>query len=379
MAYQAGGLEGLVMFDDIYKGKRVLVTGHTGFKGSWLCLWLQKLGANICGYSLEPETSPSHFELIQLSVQSEIADIRDYDRLHKALVEFRPEIVFHLAAQAFVRRSYKAPLETFNTNIIGTANVLEACRQVDSVRAVVNITSDKCYENKEWVWGYRESDPMGGFDPYSASKGCAELVISSFRSSYFQSSTKGRSMSALTASARAGNVIGGGDWGEDRLIPDIMRAIASREPVVIRNPQSTRPWQHVLEPLSGYLVLGQRLLEGETEYAGAWNFGPRDGESLSVAEVTEQIKDRWNAFSYTTQAQSSPLHEARLLKLDCSKARTELQWSPTWEAQTAINKTVDWFKFYYESQKIVSEHQLRDYIADAELQGQPWADKKTVK
>ena len=278
------------LFNGIYNNKTVLVTGHTGFKGSWLCFWLIQMGAKVIGYSLEPPTSPNHFELLNLDMVSVIGDIRDSNRLNAVFAQYQPEIVFHLAAQPLVRLSYKEPVETFETNVIGTLKVFEACRNTKSVRAIVNITSDKCYENKEWVWGYRENDPMGGYDPYSASKGCAELVTSSYRNSFFNVNEYGKSHNVLLASCRAGNVIGGGDWAKDRLMTDIMVAVSEGKKVVIRNPRATMPWQHVLEPLSGYLMLGQKLLEGKKEFAQAWNFGPGEQGAITVKEVVENIK-----------------------------------------------------------------------------------------
>ena len=280
------------MFRGVYKGKKVLVTGHTGFKGSWLSLWLIKLGAKVIGYALEPPTNSNHFELLNLDMVSIIGDIRDRDRLNAIFKKYKPEVVFHLAAQPLVRYSYINPVETFETNVMGTINVFEACRITESVKAIVNITSDKCYENKEWIWGYRESDPLGGYDPYSASKGCAELVTSSYRKSFFNPEDYSKKHNTLLASARSGNVIGGGDWGKDRLIPDIVRAISKNEKLYIRNPKATRPWQHVLEPLSGYLFLGQMLLEGKTEFADAWNFGPNEGCHTDVETVVKKIKRR---------------------------------------------------------------------------------------
>jgi CDP-glucose 4,6-dehydratase len=286
----ASNIQYSTLFNGIYNNKTVLVTGHTGFKGSWLCFWLIQMGAKVIGYSLEPPTSPNHFELLNLDMVSVIGDIRDSDKLNAVFAQYQPEIVFHLAAQPLVRLSYKEPVETFETNVIGTLKVFEACRNTKSVRAIVNITSDKCYENKEWVWGYRENDPMGGYDPYSASKGCAELVTSSYRNSFFNVNEYGKSHNVLLASCRAGNVIGGGDWAKDRLMTDIMVAVSEGKKVVIRNPRATMPWQHVLEPLSGYLMLGQKLFEGKKEFAQAWNFGPGEQGAITVKEVVENIK-----------------------------------------------------------------------------------------
>lgn len=362
------------MFDNVYSGKRVLVTGHTGFKGSWLCLWLEQLGAEVFGYALEPETNPSHFVLTSPAIHSEIADIRDYKQLLNSFSSARPDIVFHLAAQPFVRRSYASPLETMDINIMGTANVLEACRHTDSVRAVAIITSDKCYDNKEWVWGYRENDPMGGYDPYSASKGCAELVTASWRNAYFHPDQFAKTHHTLVASARAGNVIGGGDWGEDRLIPDLVRAAVAGQPVVIRNPRATRPWQHVLEPLSGYLLLGQRLLEGRQDCAEAWNFGPNDDGAVTVENVARAIQKQWPRIKYEARQDEHQPHEAGLLKLDCSKARTRLAWKGIWDENTTIQRTVDWYRAYYEQDQLLTAEQLAEYAQDATQAGLCWTE-----
>jgi CDP-glucose 4,6-dehydratase len=348
------------LFNSIYLNRKVLITGHTGFKGSWLSLWLTKMGADVCGYSLEPPTKPNHFELLNLDMRSEIGDIRNTENLNKVFKSFRPEIVFHLAAQPLVRLSYKEPLDTLTTNIIGTANLFEACRQCDSVKAIVNITSDKCYENKEWIWGYRENDPMGGYDPYSVSKGCSELVTSCYRNSYFNIKEYGKSHNILLASCRAGNVIGGGDWAEDRLIPDIMKAVSKGKTVEIRNPNATRPWQHVLEPLNGYLSVGQKLLEGKKEFAEAWNFGPDSSNTLTVGEVVSKIKDNWSDIKYNLGNEKGP-HEAGLLKLDSSKALTKLKWQPKWDASTTFEKTTLWYSNFYNNKIINSYNDLNDF------------------
>ncbi len=349
------------LFGGIYDGKKVLVTGHTGFKGSWLCLWLREMGVEVMGYALDPNFEPNHFNLLDLEMKSEIADIRDLERLTAAVSDFKPEIIFHLAAQPLVRKSYEQPVETYSTNIMGTVNVLEACRRIDSVKAVVIVTSDKCYDNKEWVWGYRETDSMGGFDPYSSSKGCAELVTQAYRNSFFNLQDFGRKHNVLIASARAGNVIGGGDWAEDRLIPDIMRAASKGQPVTLRNPASTRPWQHVLEPLSGYLLLGQKLLEGRKEYAEAWNFGPEASDNLSVEVIVKAMQHEWNAIQYNIQNYSG-LHEANLLQLDCSKAHRYLSWDPVLALNESMLKTAEWYKAFYLNKRTSSIEQLRDYI-----------------
>jgi CDP-glucose 4,6-dehydratase len=363
------------MFDNIYSNKNILITGHTGFKGSWLALWLSQLGAQITGYSLQPPTDPNHFQLHDLHINSVICDIRNADKLKQVFQEQQPEIVFHLAAQAIVRRSYREPVETFTSNVLGTINLLEAARACDSVRAIVIVTSDKCYENKEWFWGYREIDPLGGYDPYSASKGCAEIVTGCWRNSYFNPKDYGKSHQTLLASARAGNVIGGGDWAADRLIPDIMRATAQSQKVTIRNPHATRPWQHVLEPLSGYLLLGQRLLEGRKEFADAWNFGPSEEENLSVDEIVGQVKALWPKMDYHIEGSPDQPHEAGLLRLDCSKARAQLQWAPAWTGSNAVEKTVSWYRNFYETGIILSMDHLHQYVADAQNKHIAWAEK----
>ena len=349
-------------FDGIYKGKKVLLTGHTGFKGSWLALWLKELGAEVIGYSLKPPTKPNHFELLDLDMISIIGDIRDKKRVQEVFDKYQPDIVFHLAAQPLVRYSYANPVETFETNIMGSINIFEAARHTASVKAIVNITSDKAYENKEWIWGYRENDPMGGHDPYSASKGAVEIVTSSYRNSFFNNDDYGVNHHTLLASCRAGNVIGGGDWADDRLIPDIMRAVDRGERVEIRSPKATRPWQHVLEPLSGYLLIGQRLLEGKKEFAEGWNFGPSDEGSITVEEVVKYIKRYWDKIDYIISEDKNSLHEANLLKLDCSKAHFKLKWKAKWNAQMTFEMTVDWYKIFYENGIINSQQQLNQYI-----------------
>lgn len=362
------------MFGDIYRKKKVLITGHTGFKGSWLVLWLTRLGAEVTGYALPPPSQPSHFSLLDLDVESIIGDIRDRDNLRQVFREQQPEIVFHLAAQAIVRRSYDDPAATFSSNVMGTVNVLEAARECKAVRAIVNVTSDKCYENREWVWGYRENDPLGGYDPYSASKGCAELVTNCWRDSFFNPADYGRTHETLLASARAGNVIGGGDWAADRLIPDIMRAVSKNEKVKIRNPVATRPWQHVLEPLSGYLLLGQKLLEGRREFAEAWNFGPADAFHLTVGEIAEQVKGIWPKIDFEIQESPDQPHEAGKLHLDCSKARSLLKWSPAWDGKTALENTVEWYRTFFESGAIRSMDDIHCYMDDARKQPYGWAE-----
>lgn len=361
------------LFSGIYRGKKVLVTGHTGFKGSWLVFWLKQMGADVVGYAMEAPTEPNHIELLDLDITSVIGDIRDHEKLNATFKKHQPEIVFHLAAQPLVRLSYTEPVETFETNVIGTLKVFEACRKTPSVKAIVNITSDKAYENKEWIWGYRENDPMGGYDPYSASKGCAELVANSYRNSYFNLEHYGTKHHVLLASCRAGNVIGGGDWAKDRLITDIMVAVSQGEKVKIRNPHATRPWQHVLEPLSGYLAIGQKLLEGKKEFAEGWNFGPSDEGSITVQEVVENIKRHWDAIDYELNLSEEHPHEANLLKLDCSKAHIRLKWKDVWDSHKTFEKTVKWYKTYYTRQQMLSMDDLASYVGDAMEQSIEWA------
>ncbi|MFH1715556.1 MAG: CDP-glucose 4,6-dehydratase [Elusimicrobiota bacterium] len=350
------------LFNGIYKDKTVFLTGHTGFKGSWIALWLTLMGADVTGYSLEPPTTPNHFELLKLNINGIIGDIRDKDKLNNALLNAKPDIVFHMAAQPLVRYSYKEPLETFGTNVIGTANVFEVCRKVKNIKAIVNITSDKCYENKEDKRPYKEGDPMGGYDPYSASKGCAELVTASYRNSFFNINEYGKAHNTLLASVRAGNVIGGGDWAEDRLIPDIMRAVSRGKKVIIRNSQATRPWQYVLEPLSGYLMLGQKLLEGKKEFASGWNFGPDNNEVMTVENIVKLVNKEWNDISYEIKSDNNNPHEAGFLSLDNNKAKTMLGWKPVWGIEKTIKKTVVWYKNYYKENRINSVDDIMDYI-----------------
>ena len=333
-----GELEGRVN-PEFWKNKRVFLTGHTGFKGSWLSLWLQSMGSNVKGYALNPPTTPSLFEEAKVADQMEsvIGDIRDLEVLKDSMVSFNPDILIHMAAQPLVRLSYIEPVDTYTTNVIGTVNVLEAARKCLNLKAIVSVTTDKCYENKEWVWGYRENEAMGGHDPYSSSKGCAELVTAAYRNSFFYSET-----TAFVASARAGNVIGGGDWAEDRLIPDILRAFENSKPVVVRNPLSTRPWQHVLEPLSGYLVLAQNLFEKGDEYAEAWNFGPKEDDCKPVYWILDKMVEYWGKDAKWELDKNNNPHEAGFLKLDCSKAAQELQWKPKWSLEHSLKLIVNW-------------------------------------
>jgi CDP-glucose 4,6-dehydratase len=328
---------------EFWKGKKVFLTGHTGFKGSWLSIWLNSMGAVVKGYGLKPATNPNLFTIagIEGLVESDINDIRDYSALCSSILKFAPDIVFHMAAQPLVRASYEKPLETYETNVMGTANLLEAVRQCSSVKAVVNITTDKCYENNEWVWGYKETDPMGGRDPYSSSKGCSELVTASYRESFLKGANIG------VATARAGNVIGGGDWAEDRLIPDILRSFEASKPVIIRNPDATRPWQHVLEPLSGYLMLAEQLFINPGEFSEGWNFGPYDRDVRPVDWILDQMTTLWPGASWRLDQDDNP-HEATLLKLDISKASAMLGWAPTWDLNVTLGRIVRWHKCWLE-------------------------------
>ncbi|NYT61911.1 CDP-glucose 4,6-dehydratase [Alcaligenaceae bacterium] len=344
------------MFGNCYRNRRVLLTGHTGFKGSWLALWLQQLGAHVTGVSLDPATSPSHWDLLNLDMADHRIDIRDAAAVADVVRAAAPEIVFHLAAQPLVRHSYRAPLETWSTNVMGAANVLEACRHQPSARAIVVVTTDKCYENQEWEWGYRENDRLGGHDPYSASKAGAELVVASYRNAFFN-----QPHSPLLASARAGNVIGGGDWSEDRLIPDLVRAIARNTALEIRSPNATRPWQHVLESLSGYLCLGHRLLEGKREFAQAWNFGPNEEGNRSVSYVLQCLKQAWPILEWHTTTLPQP-HEASLLHLDSTKAHMRLGWRSVWSLDQALSATADWYRLQHKTGLVTSLEQLQAYV-----------------
>ena len=350
---------------DFWKNKRVFITGHTGFKGSWLSLWLHSLGAEVHGYALDPPTTPSLYELCRLEkrVRSTIADVRDRESLARTMASARPEIVIHMAAQPLVRDSYKLPVETFSINVMGTVHLLESVRSCPSVRAVINVTTDKCYENREWVWGYREHEPLGGYDPYSNSKACSELVTAAYRSSYFNPADHGKHGVAV-ASARAGNVIGGGDWATDRLVPDCLRSILKNEKIIIRNPQAIRPWQHVLEPLSGYLVLAQKLCWEAARYAEAWNFGPDDKDAKPVEWIVKRLCSKWgdNA-SYGIDSSKHP-HEAHYLKLDCSKARSVLGWHPRWELDHALDSIVSWMRTYQGGKNVAEAclNQIQEYV-----------------
>ncbi|HWX57616.1 CDP-glucose 4,6-dehydratase [Bradyrhizobium sp.] len=339
-----------------WQGKRVFLTGHTGFKGSWLGAWLTRLGAQVTGFSLAPETKPSHFALLPKEYESLEGDIRDLERLRDALRRVKPDVVLHLAAQSLVRPSYADPVGTYATNVMGTLHVLESIRQVPSVRAALIVTSDKCYENRETMQPYVEGDPIGGHDPYSSSKGCAEILTSSMRRSFFSESA------CLIASARAGNVIGGGDWATDQLIPDCIRAWTGREPVRIRSPRAVRPWQHVLDPLSGYLQLTEALFAGQSVFAKGWNFGPAADSTWPVEKIVGAVKARLPGFDFNVQP--SKEHEAGLLTLDSGQAQRELGWKPRWGIETALEKTLEWYSTYYETGELLTDKQIQEHMRD---------------
>jgi CDP-glucose 4,6-dehydratase len=350
-------------FLSTFKGRRVFITGHTGFKGSWLAFLLKEIGAEVFGYALPPVGKINHFELLGLAqtIKSVEADIRDEEKLSAAVSGFQPEFVFHLAAQALVRSSYSDPKTTFETNVMGSVNLLEAVRKCESVRSLVYVTSDKCYENLEWLWGYRENDRLGGHDPYSASKASAEMVFSTYaRSFFFDRPNLG------AASARAGNVIGGGDWAVDRIIPDCVRAIESEKPIQVRNPFAIRPWQHVLEPLAGYLLLAAQLRKEPSIYAGSWNFGPSSRQARTVLEVAEHLVTRFGRGSIISEASIGNHHEARLLQLNCDKAHQMLGWYPRWDFERTLNMTTDWYKQVHSgaNAKDITLQQLSDYFPE---------------
>ncbi len=366
-------MEGMVMFKNTYRGKRVLVTGHTGFKGSWLTRWLLNLGAQVTGLALPPATTPSLFTLLQLDKELDhrILDIRDQGGVQDLVEEVKPDIVFHLAAQALVRSSYRDPKETWDVNVGGTINLLEALRKENQSRVCLVVTSDKCYENKEQVWGYRESDPMGGHDPYSSSKGATELAVASWRNSFFQDPDGLR-----LASARAGNVIGGGDWATDRIVVDFVKSIESAKPLSLRNPSATRPWQHVLEPLSGYLDLGSRLYQPDGwQLAQGWNLGPRDESVVDVETLARTLVSAWGEGEVRVDATPNHPHEAGLLKLDCSKARTVLGWHGVWDFPETVRQTVEWYRGHHlgEDAGRLTQRQIEAYEAAAMDARLPWA------
>lgn len=339
-----------------WRGKRVFITGHTGFKGSWLSLWLTSLGAEICGYALDPKTDPAMFTVGSVaSILNDVrGDIRDHARLQHAIIDFAPEVVFHLAAQALVRQSYIDPLGTYETNVMGTAHVMEAIRNTPSVRAVVCITTDKCYENQEWPWPYRETDPLGGHDPYASSKACAEIVAGAYRNSYFTPDREQDHRVAL-ATARAGNVIGGGDWSSDRLIPDLIRGFKSKQPVLIRRPKAIRPWQHVLEPLRGYIMLAEGLLAKPSQFATSFNFGPSEGDAWPVERIATKVTEMWGEGAAWVQDTVPGPHEAHFLRLDSSRARVELGWQPRLTIEVALEWTVDWYRAYQDGRNMRDE------------------------
>ena len=354
-----------------WQGKSVFLTGHTGFKGGWLALWLTHMGAKVYGYALSPPTENNFFSttgLISRLAGHTISDVRDSRALVSAIQAAQPDVVLHLAAQPLVRYSYIDPVETYAVNVMGTVNLLEAVRKTSSVKAVVNVTTDKCYENREWVWPYRENEAMGGFDPYSSSKGCAELVTAAYRNSYFHPD-KYQTHGVAIASGRAGNVIGGGDWADDRLIPDIMRAITESKPVHIRNPHATRPWQHVLEPLSGYLVLAQKLYEEGAAFAEGWNFGPNDEDAKPVQWIVEKLTQSWGEGARWVLDGGDHPHEAHYLKLDCSKAKARLDWYPRWHLENALAAIIDWQKKYHhgEDMQAVTLKQIEIYSKGARI------------
>jgi CDP-glucose 4,6-dehydratase len=346
------GIENL--FGSVYKNRRVLITGHTGFKGSWLAIWLSLMGAKVAGFSLPPNTSPSHFSLLDLKLESHIGE------------GFKPEIVFHLAAQPIVLESFSNPHYTFQTNIMGTVNLLECCRKVKSVKSIIVITSDKVYESSDREYAYTEDDRLGGLDPYSASKACVELICNSYRNSFFPKS------GILIASARAGNVIGGGDWANYRLVPDIVRSVFDNKPLKIRNPDAIRPWQHILEPLSGYLQLGKLLTEGKEEFAGPWNFGPETANCIPVAVLTELIRDHWKEIN--VDIVPAQFHESSILMLDCSKAHRLIKWRPIWGIDKSIEVTINWYKRFYTGNGVNTMSDIMAYIKDARVEKLNWTE-----
>jgi CDP-glucose 4,6-dehydratase len=356
-----GALEDLVK---TWQGRRVFLTGHTGFKGSWLALWLSRLGAQIRGYALDPGTEPNMFSLASVGtvVEDIRGDVRDYAKLEASMTEFKPEVVFHLAAQPLVRRSYADPVGTYATNVMGTVHVLEAIRKTPSVRAVVCVTTDKCYQNQEWIWPYRESDPLGGYDPYASSKACAEIVSAAYRTSFFPIERLHEHHVAV-ATARAGNVIGGGDWSEDRLIPDLVRGFRSGQPVLIRRPKAIRPWQHVLEPLYGYMILAQKLLAEPAKFATAYNFGPGDKDIWPVERIANKVVSLWGGGASWIRDSVPSVHEDHVLRLDVSRARVELGWQPRLEIEAALEWTIAWYRAWNQGDSIAefTKKQLSDY------------------
>jgi len=362
------GLGKMRMDPLFWKGKKIFVTGHTGFKGSWLCLWLHALGASVTGYSLAPPTEPNLYRLCRLEdwvTTSHLADIRNFNSLSTALQHAAPDLIFHFAAQPLVRQSYQNPLESYQTNIMGTVHLLEAVRRAANrgipIKAVINVTSDKCYENQEWIWGYRETDPLGGKDPYSNSKACAELVTASYRETFFKDSDH----SVAVATVRAGNVIGGGDWAKDRLVPDVLRSFLEEKPVRVRYPKAVRPWQHVLEPLHGYLLLAQKLVVEGGTFAEAWNFGPDEQDVRTVEQVVKDLCEKWGGNASYELEQGNHPHEARILKLDSSKAKLRLGWHPQWDLDMALTKVIEWIKAYQhkEDLRLICLKQIDEFVS----------------
>ena len=357
------------MFGGIYKKRRVLVTGHTGFKGSWLCKWLEILGAEVVGYALKPVTDQNHFNQSGLKIKSYFHDIGEYSKIKWVFSKFQPEIVFHLAAQPLVLESYDNPLNTFNTNVMGSVNILEASRHTDSVKAIVIVTTDKVYKNNDCIYGYRETDVIGGHDPYSSSKACAELVTESYRKSY----SKGGQGGLLIASARAGNVIGGGDWTKNRIIPDAIKAAFNKKKLAIRNPNSVRPWQHVLEPLSGYLLLGQHLHQNNLLAAESWNFGPASDSNLDVNSLVKLMGQEWEKISWEINMNPGTEYESKTLMVDSSKANNLIGWKPVWDLKKTVKYTVDWYRKYLEENKVITDEQIMNYITEAKTNNFTWA------
>ena len=356
------------MNNKFWKNKKVFITGHTGFKGGWLTIWLQSMGASVIGYSLAPKTDPNFFDVTQvnrLCTQSYIDDVRELDRLRYALIESKSEVVIHMAAQPLVRLSYDEPVETYSTNVMGTVNLLEAIRSVESVRAVVIVTTDKCYENKEWVWGYRENDSVGGRDPYSSSKSCVELVTAAYYQSFFSEKNYLKHGVAI-ASARAGNVIGGGDWSKDRIIPDCIRALQGNRAIILRQPGSTRPWQHVLEPLGGYLTLAAKLYDNPVAFSGSWNFGPKIESSKTVEELSLMIIKGWGSGTIDKPSLNQQPHEANLLQLNCDKSNILLQWKPKWDFNKTVKETVKWYKDVLNNKPVINttRNQIIEYMEE---------------
>ena len=362
------------LFGGIYSGKKIVITGNTGFKGSWMAYWLTRMGASVHGFSKNIPTDPSHFELMEKQYSDIIyGDVANIDEVEKVMSSTKVDLVFHLAAQPLVTYSYKNPLETFKTNVMGTLTVLEACKRYPGIKGIVVVTSDKCYENPGDNQPLSEQSRMGGFDPYSASKGCAELVSNSYRNSYFPVKEYGKNHNFILATARAGNVIGGGDWSQDRLIPDVVKNAARGIGTTIRSPKSTRPWQHVLESISGYLVLGQKILNSETIAADGWNFGPENNETLTVVDVLNKASKFWPAIQYESDHDNKGPHEATFLRLECTKSNQLLHWSPVWNTDLAIEKTILWYKNFYERGVVNTEEDLINYVRQAKNLKHFWA------